>query len=178
MRVVIIRHAEVDFCWSRRCTSEGFDSECSGYDSAPIKEISFQIPKIEYQRLFISELSRSLSTAGQLFPEKEYIESGLVNEVPLRSAFDTKKKFPLWFWNVNGRLQWFMNNRRQTEGRDQTRERARQFVTMMSNSNTDCAVITHGFFMHTLLSEMKKAGFRTDRSSVGYKNGEYVIAEK
>lgn len=178
MRVVIIRHAEVDFKWSRRCTSERFDLDCSGYDSASIKETGFQIPQIGYQGIYISELARSLSTAEQLFPEGDYIKSGLINEVPLRSAFDTKKKFPLWFWNVYGRLQWFMNDPRQTEGRDQTRERARQFVAMICDTNADCAVVTHGFFMHTLLSEMKKAGFKTDKSSVGYKNGEYVIAEK
>ncbi|MCR4849695.1 MAG: hypothetical protein K5870_00395 [Lachnospiraceae bacterium] len=32
--------------------------------------------------------------------------------------------------------------------------------------------------MHTLLQEMKKAGFRVTGSSVMFKNGEYVIAEK
>jgi hypothetical protein len=49
---------------------------------------------------------------------------------------------------------------------------------MISKENTDCAVVTHGFFMHTLLREIKKAGFRTNKSSAAYKNGEYVIAEK
>ncbi len=99
-------------------------------------------------------------------------------EVPLRSSFDTDKKMPLWFWNISGRLQWFFNNPRQAEGREQTRERAKQFIAMIGNENVDCAVITHGFFMHTLLHEMKKAGFRTDRSSAAYKNGEYIIAER
>ncbi len=56
-------------------------------------------------------------------------------------------------------------------------ERARKFVAMISEENTDCAVVTHGFFMHTLLREIKKAGYRTDKSSAAYKNGEYVIAE-
>ena len=49
---------------------------------------------------------------------------------------------------------------------------------MICDENTDCAVVTHGFFMHTLLHEIKQAGFRTDKSSAAYKNGEYVIAEK
>lgn len=178
MKVVIIRHAEVDFCWSRRCTSEGFDSDCSGYDGASIKRINNRIPRIEYQRIYISELSRSRDTAEKLFPECEYTESGLINEVPLRSSFDTEKKMPLWFWNVSGRLQWFINCARQTEGHDKTQERARQFVAMIDNENADCAVVTHGFFMHTLLREMKKAGFRTNKSYVEYKNGDYVIAEK
>ena len=178
MKVVVIRHAEVDFCWNRRSTSDGFDTDCSGYDSASIKEIRYEIPRVGYQRIYISELSRSRSTAEALFPEEEYVESGLINEVPLRSGFDTQKKRPLWFWNISGRLQWFTNNKRQAEGRAQTRERARQFIKLISNENIDCAVVTHGFFMHTLLQEIKKAGLRTGKSSAEYKNGEYVIAEK
>ena len=178
MKVVVIRHAEVDFCWNRRCTSAGFDADCSGYDSAPIKEIKYEIPLFGYQRIYISELSRSRSTAEVLFPEHDYAESCLINEVPLRSGFDTGKKMPLWFWNTLGRLQWFTNNKRQAEGRDQTRERARQFITMIASENMDCAVVTHGFFMHTLLQEMKKAGFRINKSSAAYKNGECVVAVK
>ena len=188
MKVMIIRHAEVDFCWSRLCTSEGFDSDCSRYDIAPIKNCSsvaesynclepVESEKI-YQRIYISELSRSFDTAEILFPDHDYTVSGLINEVPLRSGFDTKKNMPLWFWNTYGRLQWLMNSPRQAESRNKTASRARQFVTMICDENTDCAVITHGFFMHTLLHEMKKAGFRTNKSSAAYKNGEYVIAEK
>ena len=49
---------------------------------------------------------------------------------------------------------------------------------MICNENKNSAVVTHGFFMHTLLRELKKAGFKTDKSFAEYKNGEYVIAEK
>ncbi len=178
MKIVIIRHAEVDFSWNGKSTSDMFDSDCIGYDSASIKEIKYRIPLIAYKRIYISELSRTKDTAKILFPDRDYIVSGLINEVPLRSSFDTKKKMPLWLWNFSGRLQWFVNSARQTEGRNKTRERAGRFVTMITNENIDCAIVTHGFFMHTLLSEMKKAGFRTNISSVAYKNGEYVVAER
>ena len=36
--------------------------------------------------------------------------------------------------------------------------------------------MTDGFYMHALLQEMKKAGFRITGSSVKFKNGEYVTA--
>ena len=49
---------------------------------------------------------------------------------------------------------------------------------MLCRDDEDCAVVTHGFYMHTLLGEMKKAGFRIDRTHAVYKNGECVIAEK
>ena len=95
---------------------------------------------MDYQRIYISELSRSRDTAEILFPDQDYVVSGLINEVPLRSSFDTKKKMPLWFWNSSGRLQWFINNSRQFEGHKETVERARQFVTMICNENKNSAV--------------------------------------
>ncbi|MCR4739544.1 MAG: hypothetical protein K5886_04695 [Lachnospiraceae bacterium] len=103
--------------------------------------------------------------------------SGLINEVPLKSSFDTKISMPLWFWNLTGRLQWLINIKRQAEGRRQTAERAKEFVELISKDDMDAAVVTHGFYMHTLLRVMKKAGFKTEESSVKFKNGEYVIAE-
>ena len=49
---------------------------------------------------------------------------------------------------------------------------------MICEDNADCAIITHGFFMHTLIKEIKKAGFKTNNPSVVYKNGECIMAEK
>lgn len=176
MRVVIIRHAEVDFRWSRQCTSEIFDSECRKYDLSPIKDVKYDIPQLAFQRIYVSGLSRSQDTAKRLFPEEELYESGLINEVPLKSSFDTKRNLPLWFWNMTGRLQWFIDWPRQAEGRRQTGERAKEFVELIGKDDMDIAVVTHGFYMHTLLREMKKAGFRMKKSSVKFKNGEYIIA--
>jgi broad specificity phosphatase PhoE len=178
LKVVIIRHSKVDFVWSKRCTSKEFDSECDVYDSSPIKEtVNIQLLS-GYKRIYISELSRSRETAERLYPNGEYTKSGFINEVPLRSSFDTKICVPLWLWNISGRLQWFINSKRQPEGRKQTIERARRSVEMICRNNEDCAVITHGFFMHILIKEMRKAGFRTNNQSVKYKNGDCVIAEK
>ena len=178
MRVVIIRHAEVDFCWSRRCTSEKFDLECRKYDLSPIKNMTYNILQAAYQKIYVSKLSRSQDTAKMLFPNGEYFESGLINEVPLKSSFNSKISMPLWFWNLSGRLQWLINCRRQAEGLRQTRKRAKRFVELIKNDDMDVAVVTHGFYMHTLLKEMRKAGFRMMGSSLKFKNGEYVVAEK
>ena len=155
-----------------------FDSECRKYDLSPIKNVTYSIPQTVYQKIYVSELSRSQDTAKILFPNEEYFESQLINEVPLKSSFDTKMNVPLWFWNLAGRLQWFINCRRQAEGRWQTRERAKEFVELIKSDDMDLAVVTHGFYMHTLLQEMKKEGFRMTGSSVKYKNGEFVTAEK
>ena len=176
--VVVIRHAEVDFCWSKRCTSAKFDSDCREYDLSPIKNVTYRIPQIAYQKIYVSKLSRSKDTAKLLFPSGEYLESPLLNEVPLKSSFDSKIYMPLWFWNLTGRLQWFINGIRQVETRRQTRKRAKEFAELIRNDDVDIAVVTHGFYMHTLLQEMKKVGFKMTGASAKFKNGEYVIAEK
>ncbi len=69
---------------------------------------------------------------------------------------------PLWFWNLTGRFQWFVNSRRQDEGHRQTRERAKEFAGVIRNDDMDVAVVTHGFYMHTLLQELKKKGIQDD----------------
>ena len=178
MKVAIIRHGEVDYRWSRRCTSAEFDKECSEYDKAPIKDTSYKTPPVECRKVYISTLPRSLETALKIFGDRNFIATELISEVPLRSGFDTEKKLPLWFWNITGRMQWVFNVSRQAESRRRTKNRARKFVKMLCRADEDCAVVTHGFYMHTLLGEMKKAGFRTDRTHAVYKNGECVIAEK
>ncbi len=145
---------------------------------APIKDADYEIPGFEYRSIYISTLSRSRDTANRLPVEAPLKETGLINEVPLKSGFDSKKKLPLWFWNITGRLQWVFNASRQAEGSRQTRVRAARFAEILCKDVADCLVVTHGFYMHTLLRELKKAGFRISRSRAAYRNGEYVVAER
>ena len=155
-----------------------FDDECGKYDEAPLKESAYHDPPFECRRVYISTLSRSRDTAAKIFGDRDFIQTGLINEVSLRSCFDSRRKLPLWFWNITGRMQWAINASRQMENRRQTIKRARKFVRMLCRAGEDCAVVTHGFYMHTLLSEMKKAGVKTNKAHAVYKNGEYVVAER
>ncbi len=105
----------------------------------------------------------------------DYCRTELIGEVPLRSAFDTKYRFPLWFWNVAGRMQWLFGCKRQPESRNGTKERALRFVHELTLRDDDCAIVTHGFFMHTLIRVMKKQGFTEGKNMLHYDNGEAVI---
>ena len=176
MKIVIIRHGKVNYTWNKWYTSEGFDQACSEYNDAPIIEERYKVPDIEYQNIIISELSRTHETAENLHVNAKLKKTALINEVPLKSSKDTKLRIPLWYWNISGRLQWFFNSSRQSEGRRQTRKRARRFAGILINGNKDCLVVTHGFYMHTLLREMKKMGFSIGKAHSNYKNGEYVVA--
>ena len=69
MRAVIIRHGKVDFQWKKWSTSEQFNKDCKMYDEAPIFSLSSDVPQINYQDIYISNLHRSRETANQLFGE-------------------------------------------------------------------------------------------------------------
>ena len=178
MKVIIIRHGKVDYDWKRMYNSREFDLACAQYDMAPIVEMSYDIPAIDVQKIYVSTLRRSLDTAKEIFGSRVFITSELLNEVPLASSFNCRIRLPLCFWNLTGRVQWLLNSSRQTEKRKDTTTRARKFIDLLDSSGCDSAIVSHGFYMHTLVKEMQKAGFTISKSKGNYKNGDYVLAEK
>lgn len=175
MRVYVIRHGKVLHDWKKWCTSAEFDEQCALYDKAPIDKASVDTVNDDIQKIYISDLDRTLQTAEKIFGEEDFNRSALLNEVPLHSGFDIAIRLPLSVWNYLGRLQWLIGNKRQPEGRKQTSKRAEQFVNMIIKHNEDCAVVTHGFFMHTLIRIMKNVGFKADKKRVNYRNGEVIL---
>lgn len=177
MVVVVIRHGKVRYIWSRRASSEQFDAECAAYDRAPLVPGPLKAPVPVMSRIYVSTLSRTEETAVRMFGDAAPEVSDLLHEVPLSASFHTTALLPLWFWKVSGRLQWLFDLPGQKEGRTQTRQRARRLVQALIEKNEDCILVTHGFFMHTLLGEMKKAGFRIRPERLHYRNAEAVFAE-
>lgn len=123
MKIVIIRHAKVNMEWEKRYDSALYDLACKKYDTSDIVPISEIISSgNSVCMIYISELSRSYKTAYKLFGRTDFCRTSLINEVPLRSFKDTKKKYPLWIWDFIGRLQWLFNNKRQPETRTLIKE--------------------------------------------------------
>ena len=177
-KVYIVRHGKVDFNWRSWCDSKGFDSDAQEYDRSPLTDDTYSISELADSKIYISTLPRTKATALMLFGQKEFTISELIHEVPLRSGFDTKLKLPHWFWCALGRFLWYMNHSRQPESRKLSRKRAKQFVELICKDDIDCTVVTHGFFMHTLLSELKTAGFSIPKTHAKYSNGECIVAER
>ncbi len=174
MEVTIIRHGKVKHTWKKNCSSEEFDEECRLYDIAPIEEMS-KTAICDVSKIYISTLNRSYQTAKKMYGEGDFCRTELINEVPLKSSFDTQLKLPTLLWNILGRLQWLANSSRQPESRLHTIKRAERFTQDIIGKNEDCVLVTHGFFMHTLISVMKRRGFKCDKTSAHYKNGEAII---
>lgn len=178
MKVIIMRHSKVKYIWKKWYTSDEFDKACKEYDMSFVEHTEQNFPDFNHQNIYISTLLRSRETAISIFGQTHLRQTELINEVPLRSAFDSKIRLPLWFWNFAGRIQWFFNIERQSEGRFNTRKRAKSFVNILCRYREDAIVITHGFFMHTLLNAFRYKGFRYDKSNIHYKTGSYVVVEK
>ena len=163
MIVAVIRHAKVDMKWKF---------------AADVMPVKVSLPEADFERIYVSALPRTTATAKQVFEDREFDKTALINEVPERSGFDTGLKLPMFFWSAVSRIQWFFNVPRQPETRAQTRRRARKFAQYLSQKNEDCAVFSHGFFMIFLLQEMEKQGFQVDHKRLHYSNGEAVICRK
>lgn len=178
MQIIMIRHSKVYFQWHKWSTSIQFNNDCRMYDLAPVKPFPAPIPKGDWNLYFVSSSSRSRETAYQIFGDKDYISSSLLDEVPLSASIDTNLKLPLWFWNITGRLQWCFHSSYQKETRKETQKRAQNFVDVLLEKNEDCAIVTHGFFMHSLIAVMEKNGFVIANKTFNYSNGQYIIAER
>ncbi len=177
MTVTLIRHGKVLHTWKKSCTSAEFDEECRKYDEAPIEDMA-RIKNADATKVYISTLPRSFQTAKMLFGEREFYRTDLINEVPLSSAFDFGKRLPLWVWCAAGRTQWLFNSKMPRETKRDTIKRAENFVKEIAANGGDCFVVTHGFFMQTLIAVMKKHGFTPDKTSVHYRNGQAVVLIK
>lgn len=180
MKITIIRHEKVQMTWEKKYNSAGFDLACDTYDRCDIiakEKENFQMEDV--QAIYISELVRTYQTACKLYGKRDFIKTPLFNEVPLKSFKDTKHVYPLWVWNVLGRLQWLCESRRQEETKKETIERARQAIRLLEENGEDCCVVTHGFFMRTLIGELKRKGYRIEKSNTfGISNLDRIFAER
>lgn len=179
MKIMIIRHGKVDMKWPKKCSSRDFDKACAKYDRSDLERSNITPIEEQTAKIYVSILSRSVNTAKILFPNKEYYEMSEIGEVPLKSFMDTEKRLPLWIWNVLGRVQWYIGSARQLEVRKQTIQRAIKVIDLCEKEKKDCILVTHGFFMKTLLKFLKKRGYSLfGNRKLKIKNLQMIYAEK
>ena len=176
MNIVIIRHGAVDYNIRKWSNSEEVNHDFEAYNHAPIISAKYHVPQGDYKAYYVSSLPRTLETAKTVFGERDYIATDLIDEVPISASISTKLKMPLAFWSISSRLQWLFNSKRQKESRKDTIIRAEKFVDGLILKGEDCALVTHGFFMITLLKVMKNKGFVVAGKTSGFSNGEFVVA--
>ena len=179
MKITIIRHGKVKMKWPNKCNSKIFDKACKDYDNADIEMINCPGNRVEGKNIYVSNLRRSHETADVLFKSNDILELIGIQEVPLRSFADLDITLPVWVWNVMGRLQWYLNMNRQPECRNATIKRADLVIAELEKQGTDCILVTHGFFMKTLVNRLKKFGFHIcGGQMLAFNNLQSITAEK
>lgn len=71
-----------------------------------------------------------------------------------------------------------MQSKRQIEVKKDTKKRADELIENLLWKNKDCVLVSHGFFIRTLIQELKRYGFVISRKKLSYDNLEKVIAVK
>lgn len=179
MKVTIIRHEKVNMEWAAKYDSASFQADCDRYDRSHVITTPVDQLEVHNAQIYISELVRTYETAFKLFGDRPYIRTDLLNEVPMRPYKDTSRQIRRQIWNLFGRLQWYQQNRRQPEVREDSIVRANKLMNKLEDKGENCYLVTHGFYMRTIISVLKKRGYRiTKANKLGIGNLDQIIAVK
>jgi broad specificity phosphatase PhoE len=176
MNIYLMRHFKVDFEWKKKYTSRGFKIAAEEYNSSTIikQDIAFDHKNVQ---VYISELIRSHLTYEALGIDVKAQKTDLINEVPIAPFVDTDLKIPTPVWRVMGRVQWFLNIKKQPETRRDTLNRIEALMNRLGAEEKDVLIIGHGFYFSQLKRVLKKKGY-AGNGKLYYRNGEIVKFNK
>lgn len=183
MKLILIRHAKVNIRMPKRCNAKEFDEARAAYDRAPIHPVASPADKTLYPvsdfKFYVSTLHRTHETLRGLFGDVPARETDLLTEVPNRSFSDKGPVLPYPCYQALGRVGWFFDLARQPEGRRTTTVRAEKLVRSLEKKDEDCVLVSHEFYLYTLLRVLKRHGFRVKRKNpFRIRNLEMITAEK
>ena len=176
MIVTLMRHYKVNYAWKKTYTAAEYRKAEQEYDKA---EIFDQLKPLneDYHKIIISSLPRTLATLKILKGDVKFISTPLLNEVPMEPFSNGLKYYSRHRLNIMARIQWMLNNSKQIETREKTFERAKIFIKKYLNTDENCLVIGHRFFLRILSLEMLKQGF-VGKLILRIDNGERVTFYK
>ncbi len=178
MRIGLVRHFKVN-CENPQfnMTSSQFEDWIRQYDEAEIFHTDKQRTEIKWDLCYSSDFPRAVHTAEKI-ASCQIVETPLLREVPLTAFFKTRRKLPFPIWNLVGRLAWLVSQSSQPETRKESRERAREFLDLISKKEKkNSLVVSHGFFLYVLAKELKRQGYKGPRKR-RFENGGLYIYEK
>lgn len=77
MKIIMIRHEQVDMWWRKKYNSVTFDRVCAQYGKAPIIYSHEGYPtEKSVGEVYISEQSGTYETASRLFDRQEFYKTG------------------------------------------------------------------------------------------------------
>jgi len=177
MDIYLMRHFKVDFEWEKKYSSKEFKIACDNYDNSDIINQTIEFDSNDVQQIYISDLIRSNLTYKSLNIDIKTNKTDLINEVPILPFIKTKFKLPTSIWMILGRIQWFLNIKRQPEIRRDTLNKIETLISQLEKEKNNTLIIGHGFYFSQLKRVLKKMNYSGNGKS-HYKNGEVIKFNK
>ncbi len=160
MKIILIRQAEPDMPWDRRCSAAAFEQAAGREAGCGAVRVSVKKGDASRYRVYTGTTPAALDTAEMLFELREPpVRTPLLDEPVLRAFRDTEKTLPLWMWRELGRAQWYAGNGRQNGSRRETLERAAAFADLLEAEDRDCVVICRGLTLSALKTVLRRRGY-------------------
>ena len=160
MKIGVLRHEKVIHRESWFLTGKKFDEGRSFYNTLPIEIAKLRIRVSDFPVCYVSTMGRAIQTATAVYPGAFHVTNALV-EVMNATWLFRHLPVPTLLRKILGRIAWYFNVKKMPETRRQSRQRARSFLDgLLAETNENTLLITHGFFMRCLVSELKRLGFK------------------
>ena len=177
MKVGLVRHFRVITNEKKLLSSLEFAEAMKRYDIAPVRSNGLKINSSDWDICYCSTLPRAIATAEKIYNGR-IIKSELLIEVPISPFTKWNIKLPLSIWHIAARIAWYINHKSQSEGKNETRIRIRQFYEIIKESKRQrILIVAHGYFLQMFYREMLDMGFRGDVPT-NIKNAHLYLIEK
>jgi broad specificity phosphatase PhoE len=161
MRIILIRHFEVDFKWKFWYNSDEYDHDRTGYNTAAVVKTKLDFKSVD--RLITSTMGRTLETSLHIFGREPDLSVDVLCEVPIKAFVKTKLRLPKIIWDIIGRIQWRLNLGSQPESYAQSKERVYGFLTTLLEEGKDVVIVCHGWIMKIMIARLRTLGFKGPR---------------
>jgi len=178
MKITLIRHAKVDYQFKLWYRALEFDEAVKGYDESPIHmDLTKEFGDLEGS-LYVSGLQRTHETAKLVFPQMQYTEDRLFDEIPARAFTKISVRLPGLVWLLMARIQWYLESEKQLETRKESKARAMCAVDVLEAcEEQQVTLICHGLFMRVLVRELQRRGYQL-KSKATYGNLDEICLGK
>ncbi|MDP2335277.1 MAG: histidine phosphatase family protein [Bacteroidota bacterium] len=156
MKIILIRHFEVNYRWKMFYNSVGYEMACKEYDQSGVVQSGIRI-NTEF-RIITSTMIRSIETARLIFGKEPDSSDDSICEVPIK-PFITTMIFPKIIWDVMGRIQWRLGVKKQPETYLESIRRVNEFIDKLVLQDQNCIVVCHGWIIKLMIKHLKLVGF-------------------
>lgn len=160
MKIGLVRHFKVDYKAKKMMSSNDFEEYVISYDNAAVIQNEIDGEHSKWNKCYCSDLTRAIITAKSIY-DKELEITDLLREVKMYPVKRLRIRMPSFLWSISSRVAWKLNHSSQLETANNTRKRAKEFLRKLDlNSDENILIVSHGFFLMTLIDELRLLGFK------------------